>query len=110
MRAKISTAPPVHLTLKAIVRGNRIHIEAVPSLFSEGIEPDESWLRRQALQPTASFTRALAQVVLMLVEGFAQLGFYWPHRPLHTMHDFNGLGHAVPIRVEARAKRGARPR
>jgi hypothetical protein len=65
--------PPASIRkpLKSIIRAHRIHIDDIPSLFSEGVEPEP--LQRQAWLPHATIARSLMQVAQRSLHNLARL-------------------------------------
>ncbi len=112
MQGRISTTRPVEHPLKSIVRAHRIHIEDIPSLFSEGLEQEPALPQRQAWLPGANLARKLKQGLQGLLQSFAHLVIGRPRQTNQNGRQFNGLEHALLVRVEARSRSsaGAAPR
>jgi hypothetical protein len=104
MQGRISGTRPIEHPLKRIVRAHRIHIEDIPSLFSEGLEPEPALPRRQAWLPGANFARNLRQGLQILLQRFARLVIGPPRQTIRNGRQFNGLEHALLVRVEARSR------
>lgn len=58
-----SLSPTPHRAV-AIVRGHRININDVPSLFSEGSEPEPEWIERQPWLNFEAIRRDLKKLML----------------------------------------------
>jgi hypothetical protein len=65
--------PPASIRkpLKSIIRAHRIHIDDIPSLFSEGVEPEP--LQRPAWLPHATIARSLMQAMQRSLQNLARL-------------------------------------
>jgi hypothetical protein len=52
----------------AVVRGHRINVNDIPSLFSEGPEPEPDWIERQPWLNFETIGRGLKRLALSTVQ------------------------------------------
>ncbi len=100
MQGRFSTTLPVETPLKRIVRGHRIRIDDIPSLFSEGPEPEPTPSQRQPWRSGVNFGQSLRKGLQRLLQGVARLVIGPPAQINRNGQQFKGLEQVLTVRVE----------